>query len=210
MMSFVVVASDQLAAAAGDVAGIGAALRAAHAAAAAPTTGIVAAAGDEVSAGIAALFGTYAQDFQALGAQAAVFHTDFVQALTSGAGMYVAAEAAGASPLQAAQQELQGLAVFSPVDQLTGRPLFGNGVNGAAGTGQGGGGGGGIFGNGGNGGSGATGQVGGAGGGGGSGGLVYGPAGAGGFGGASTVGVGGPGGAGGLAGLLGVGGFGGA
>ena len=76
-MSYVAVASEEVAAAAGDVAGIGAALRAAHAAALAPTTGIVAAAGDEVSAGIAALFGNYAQDFQALGAQAAVFHADF-------------------------------------------------------------------------------------------------------------------------------------
>jgi hypothetical protein len=38
--------------------------------------------------------------------------------------------------LQAFEHQAQGLAAFSPVKDLTGRPLFGNGANGAAGTGQ--------------------------------------------------------------------------
>ncbi len=66
--------------------------------------------------------------------------------------------------MQSLGQDLQALAVFTPVKDLTGRPLLGPGTNGAAGTGQAGGAGGWIFGNGGNGGSGAPGQAGGAGG----------------------------------------------
>jgi hypothetical protein len=44
----------------------------------APTTGVVAAAEDEVSAAIALLFSNHAQEFQALSAQAGAFHTQFV------------------------------------------------------------------------------------------------------------------------------------
>ena len=40
-----------------------------------------------------------------------------------------AAEAANASPLQALLQGGQELAFFSPVKDLVGRPLFGNGAN---------------------------------------------------------------------------------
>ena len=163
-MSFVIAAPETVAWAASDLARIGSAISAANSAAAFPTTSVVAAAGDEVSVTIAALFNSHAQAFQALNTEAAVFHAHFVQALTSGAGMYASAEAANISPLQTVQQELQSLAVFSPVDQLTGRPLFGTGANGAAGTGANGGAGGWIFGNGGTGGSGAAGQAGGTGG----------------------------------------------
>jgi PE family len=73
--------------------------------------------------------------FQALAAQAAGFHAQFVAALAGAGSMYGAAEAAGAAPLQSLGQDLQSLAVFSPVHQLTGRPLFGNGANGAPGSG---------------------------------------------------------------------------
>ena len=77
--------------------------------------------------------------FQALSAQAAAFHAQFVQALNAGAGSYAAAEAANASPLQAvgaggAQEP--GSVINAPVQDLTGRPLIGNGANGAPGTGQ--------------------------------------------------------------------------
>jgi hypothetical protein len=54
-MSFVLAAPEMLASAASDVAGIGSSLSAANAAAAAPTTGVVAAAGDQVSSEIASL-----------------------------------------------------------------------------------------------------------------------------------------------------------
>ncbi len=79
-----------LAAAAADVAGIGSSLRAAHVVAAGSTTAVVVAAQDEVSAAVAALFGSYGQDFQALSAQAAAFHAQFAQAL-NGAGLSYAA-----------------------------------------------------------------------------------------------------------------------
>jgi len=55
-MSYVVAVPEFVAFAASDLAGIRSAVNAAHAAAAAPTTGVVAAAGDEVSAAIASLF----------------------------------------------------------------------------------------------------------------------------------------------------------
>jgi len=52
---------------------------------AAPTTGVVPAAADEVSAATAALFAAHAQEYQAISAQAAAFHNQFVQALQAGA-----------------------------------------------------------------------------------------------------------------------------
>jgi PE family len=54
-----------------------------------------------VSAAIASLFSGHAQAYQALGAQAAAFHEQFVQALTAGAGSYVSAEAANAASFTA-------------------------------------------------------------------------------------------------------------
>src|SRR5215472_10431765 len=113
-MSFVIAAPEMMTAAATDVASIGSTLNAANAAAASPTTGIVAAAQDEVSAAIAAVFSAHGEGFQALGAQAAAFHEQFVQAVTAGAGSYVGAEAANvaafaASPAQTVQQDLLNL-----------------------------------------------------------------------------------------------------
>ncbi|MXI82010.1 PE domain-containing protein, partial [Mycobacterium tuberculosis] len=49
---------------------------------------------DEVSAAVADLFGAHAQAYQALSAQAALFHEQFVQALTAAAGRYASTEAA--------------------------------------------------------------------------------------------------------------------
>ncbi len=92
-MSFVSVAPEIVVAAATDLAGIGSAISAANAAAAAPTTAVLAAGADEVSAAIAALFSGHAQAYQALSAQAAAFHQQFVQTLAGGAGAYAAAEA---------------------------------------------------------------------------------------------------------------------
>ncbi len=86
MSSSVVAIPGTLAAASQGLAGIGSAVRAAHAAAVGSTTQVVAAAQDEVSAAISALFEGYGQEFQAAGAQATLFHDRFVQALSSGAG----------------------------------------------------------------------------------------------------------------------------
>ena len=81
-MSFVMVAPEVLAAAATDVQTIGSALTAANAAAAARTTGVLAAGADEVSEAIAALFSGHAQAYQALSAEAALFHQQFTQAMS--------------------------------------------------------------------------------------------------------------------------------
>jgi hypothetical protein len=53
-----------------------------------------------VSAAIAGVFGSYAQGYRALIAQAGLFHDQFVQALGTGAGAYAATEAANESPLE--------------------------------------------------------------------------------------------------------------
>ena len=101
-MSFVIVAPETITAAASELTSLGSAISAAHAAAAAQTTELVAAGADEVSAAIAALFGAQGQAYQAMGAQAAAFHQQFVQALTAGSASYASAEVAAASPLQSA------------------------------------------------------------------------------------------------------------
>ncbi|WP_139805119.1 PE family protein, partial [Mycobacterium intermedium] len=158
-MSFVIASPDVLAAAATDLANLGSALGAANAAAVNPTTSILVAAGDEVSAAIAALFSQHAQGYQTLSTQVAAFHETFVRALTGGAASYAGAEAANASPLQSLVN-----AVNAPFQTLTGRPLIGNGANAAPGSGLDGAPGGWLFGDGGAGGSGAPGQKGGNGG----------------------------------------------
>jgi len=99
--------------AAGDVEEIRSAIGAAKAAAAGPTTGLVAAAQDEVSAATAKLFGAYAQEYQSVLARAGVFHEEFAAALGSAGNAYAAAEAANASAISGAapavvQPPLQG------------------------------------------------------------------------------------------------------
>jgi len=96
-MSFVTTLPQMLSAAAGDLHGIGSAMSAANAAAASPTTGVVPAAADEVSALTAAQFGAHAQMYQAISAQAAAIHEQFVATLETSAGSYLATEAANAA-----------------------------------------------------------------------------------------------------------------
>ncbi len=102
-MSFLIAAPEFVSAAASDLAHIGSAIIQANSSALVPTSGVVAAGGDEVSATIAALFGAHANAYQALSAQAASFHQQFVQLMSGGAGTYASAEAANASPLQVAE-----------------------------------------------------------------------------------------------------------
>jgi len=122
-MSFLVVAPDWLESAATDLESIRSSLTAAHAAAAVPTTGIAAAGADEVSAAVAALFGRFGQEYQTLSAQVSVFHQEFVQALTSGAGSYLATEAANSSPLQTIEQDLLGVINNVPTGAAAASPL---------------------------------------------------------------------------------------
>ncbi|WP_031719477.1 PE family protein, partial [Mycobacterium tuberculosis] len=142
-MSFVLVSPSQLMAAAADVAGIGSAISAANAAALAPTSVLAAAGADEVSAAVAALFSAHAGQYQQLGARAALFHEQFVQALTGAASAYASAEATNV------EQQVLGL-INAPTQALWGRPLIGNGADGTAANPNGGAGGL-LYGNGGNG-----------------------------------------------------------
>lgn len=95
-MSFVTTQPEALSAAAANLQGIGSAMSAQNAAAAAPTTGVVPAAADEVSALTAAQFAAHAQMYQAVSAQAAAIHEMFVNTLGTSAGSYAATEAANA------------------------------------------------------------------------------------------------------------------
>ncbi|HYQ35487.1 MAG TPA: PE family protein, partial [Mycobacterium sp.] len=169
-MSYLVAAPEFLASAASDLSGIGSALTAAHAAAAAPTTGILAAGEDEVSAGIAELFSGHAQAYQSLSARTAAFHAEFVRTLSGAGAAYSLNEAANGSllhslpqPVQAVWQDVRAV-INAPTNLLLGTPLIGKGSDGAPGTGQAGGPGGLLWGPGGDGGSGAPGQPGGKGG----------------------------------------------
>jgi hypothetical protein len=95
-VSFVSTQPAELSAAAENLQGIGSAMTAQNAVAATPTTGVLPAAADEVSALTAAQFTTHAQMYQAISAQAAAIHDLFVNTLGASAGSYAATEAANA------------------------------------------------------------------------------------------------------------------
>jgi tRNA G26 N,N-dimethylase Trm1 len=95
-MSFVTTQPELLTAAANELQGVGTIITAQNAAAAAPTTGVVPAAADEVSALTAAQFASHAQTYQAVSAQAAAVHEMFVRILSASAGSYATTEAANA------------------------------------------------------------------------------------------------------------------
>ena len=99
-MSFnVIAAPGEIAAAATDVAAVGSTLGAAHVAAAAPTTSVIPAAADEVSASIAQFFSQYAQDYHAMAQKAAAFGEQFVQNLKASASSYASTEGANLKSL---------------------------------------------------------------------------------------------------------------
>ncbi len=96
-MSFVTAQPELLSASAGNLNGIGSVMVAQNAAAAAPTTGVIPAAADEVSALTAAQFAAHAQMYQAVSAQAAAIHEQFTATLQASAGSYAVTEAANAA-----------------------------------------------------------------------------------------------------------------
>jgi hypothetical protein len=96
-MSFVTAQPETVIAAASDLQTIGSAVSAGNTAAAGPTTEVIPAAADEVSALAAAQFAAHAQAYQAISAQAAAIHEMFVTTLGASAGSYAATEAANAS-----------------------------------------------------------------------------------------------------------------
>lgn len=95
-MSFVTTQPDMLAAAADSLAGIGSTMNAENTAAAAPTTGVIPAAADAVSALTATQFAAHAQLYQTVAAQAMAVHEMFVATLGASAASYAATEAANA------------------------------------------------------------------------------------------------------------------
>jgi hypothetical protein len=96
-MSFVTTQPEMLAAAAGELQSIGSAVAAGNSAAAAPTTGVVPAAADEVSALTAAQFAAHGALYQAVSAQATAINELFVSTLATSAGSYAATEVANAA-----------------------------------------------------------------------------------------------------------------
>jgi hypothetical protein len=95
-MSFVSAQPAELNSAAENLQIIGSSLAAQNVAAAAPTTGVLPAAADEVSALTAVQFATHAEMYQAISAQAAAIHDMFVSTLGASASSYAATEAANA------------------------------------------------------------------------------------------------------------------
>jgi hypothetical protein len=96
-MTFVTTQPDMLAAAAGQLAGVGSELTAQNAAPMTPTTAVMPAAADEVSTLTAAQFASHAAIYQAVSAHAAAVHDLFVSALGSSAYSYSGTEAANAT-----------------------------------------------------------------------------------------------------------------
>jgi PE family len=95
-MSFVTTQPAALAASAGELQGVGFLVNSGNAAAAAPTTGVVPSAADEVSALTAMQFAAHAEIYQQISAHAALIHQQFVAALTMSSGSYADTEAANA------------------------------------------------------------------------------------------------------------------
>jgi hypothetical protein len=95
-MTFVTTHPEMLAAAAGQLQEIGAAMNGQNAAAATPTLGVVPAAADEVSALTATQFSAHAAAYQNVSAQAVAIHEMFVRVLGASAGSYATTEAANA------------------------------------------------------------------------------------------------------------------
>ncbi|MGO8771399.1 PE family protein [Mycobacterium sp.] len=100
---------ELLTTAAADAQQINSAIGQARAAAAGPTTSVVAAAEDEISALTAQLFGSYGQEYQAALQQAGLFHESFVATLSAAGNAYAGAEFAASSLLGTVEADAQGL-----------------------------------------------------------------------------------------------------
>jgi hypothetical protein len=127
-MSYLTTAPAALASTAADVESIGSAISTASTNAAAPTTSLLAAAEDEVSAAIANLFGAYGLQYQALVTQAGAFHNQFTQALAAAGNTYAQAEAANAALVSEISNALE-----APIRTLLGQTSLGNGGSGSIG-----------------------------------------------------------------------------
>jgi PE-PPE domain/PE family len=120
-MSSLSAVPELITAAATDLSNIGSTLSEANAAAATQTMRVLAVAEDSVSAAIAALFSAHGQGYQALGAQASAFHSQFVATLASSLLSYQTTEGASVNALRSAvtaAQQRNSPAVTSPVTQI--------------------------------------------------------------------------------------------
>ena len=124
-MAYVLTQPEVMATTAADVAAIGTTLNEATAAAAGRTTGLVAAAADEVSAAVATVFSAYAREWHALVGRAAVFQSEFAQALSAAGNAYANAEAASLAALAA---PLRALSMSLPIGSSTTSTTGGTGV----------------------------------------------------------------------------------
>ena len=93
-MSYLTVSPDLMATAAASLEEIRSAIGAASAAATLPTTGLAAAAADEVSEAVAALFGTYGAQYQTVVGQVGSLQQQFAQKVAAGALAYAQTESA--------------------------------------------------------------------------------------------------------------------
>jgi hypothetical protein len=126
-MEDLVTVPEMLASTAANIEEIGSAISAANASAAGRTTGLVAAAEDEVSAAIAKLFGGYGQEYQAILTQATAFHNEFTQTLAAAGNAYAQAEARNAAATSNAFS-----ALGAPIQTLLGRTPIGSGSGGTS------------------------------------------------------------------------------
>lgn len=126
-MSFVITQPEALSYAAGKLQTLGSAMAAESAAAAAPTTGLVPAAADEVSALQATVFAAYGTLYQSVNEQATAIHDLFVNTLEANAGAYTATESANslatASPFSQGISGLFGAANAAAADPPPGSAL---------------------------------------------------------------------------------------
>ena len=116
-MSFVIAAPELITTAATDLANLGSTTQRGQRGGGHPTMGVLAAAEDEVSAAIAAIFSALGQGYQTLSAQAAAFHSQFVATLASSLSSYQTTEAASVNALRSAVTDAQLLYSHSPRNQ---------------------------------------------------------------------------------------------
>lgn len=126
-MPHLIATTKLIEAAAEDLAGIRAAVDEATTTSSPSTTGIAAAAQDEVSTAIASLFGNFGREFQALSAQAQAFHQQFIEFMNAGANAYVTAESANAAASGLASA-LSASAAGEPSGLIAGLESFTNAV----------------------------------------------------------------------------------
>lgn len=127
-MSFVTTQPEALSATASTLQQLGTSMTAENASAAAPTTELVPAAADEISALQAAQFSAYGNLYQQVSAQAAAMHQMLVNTLGSSAGSYGTTEAAnqaatGATALSGAAAPAPSTTLSSSTGAIIGTPL---------------------------------------------------------------------------------------